>query len=641
MRSKVVISFLIAIVIFIITLVAYQHDYFLKPELVAYDFQAKLLRTEKPVHPNVKVILVDEASLKSMSELAGRWPWPRAIWSDLLDFLEMGGAKSVLFDVLFLEKQNKFNDDALIAATRHSQNVYHSLMILKEESDTQDASVAMLGVPFPKELANRFSVKQISGMHPIQMGAENNDYALPIQGLSEASKGIAVVEFAPDSDSTYRRTKPLREYQGNYFPVLGLAPFVDARTAVNFTPDAIELNDRHIPLDENGNVLINMYDLRKVDTYSMSGIFASLQKIRQGEVENLLVNPEVFKDSIIFIGASAIGTADLKSIPMHPSAPGVMLHAFFANNYLLDDFMNPPDRRVTYLSIVLGVFVTVWAVLFSRQLRYRILIPLVLLVFYVAYVILSFKSNQQVEFVPFLTATFLTSFLSFGYLSFTEGAEKRRVAHLFTQYVSKDVLNEVLNNYQKYLKSSSGKKVEITVLFSDIRGFTTMSETTTPEEIVEMLNVHFTVMAGIILKHNGTIDKYIGDAVMAFWGAPVETHNHAEQAVLAGREMIQGLDEVNRILKERGFKHEIKIGVGINTGMATIGNIGSEQKKNYTIVGDAVNLASRLESITKEQKTPLLFSQYTYEQVKDKIDCRRVGNVTVKGREQAVDIYTA
>jgi adenylate cyclase len=168
-----------------------------------------------------------------------------------------------------------------------------------------------------------------------------------------------------------------------------------------------------------------------------------------------------------------------------------------------------------------------------------------------------------------------------------------------------------------------------------------MSETEPPEKIVEMLNVHFTVMADIILKHNGTIDKYIGDAIMAFWGAPVRTDNHAEQAVMAGQEMLEGLKEVNRILKERGFNHEIAIGVGINTGEATIGNIGSEIKKNYTVVGDTVNLSSRLESITKEQKVPLLFSEYTYEKVKGKIACRLVGNVTVKGRGQAVDIYTA
>ena len=170
--------------------------------------------------------------------------------------------------------------------------------------------------------------------------------------------------------------------------------------------------------------------------------------------------------------------------------------------------------------------------------------------------------------------------------------------------MSKDVLNEVLHNYKEYLKTSAGQKVELTVLFSDIRGFTTMSETTPPEKIVEMLNIHFSVMADIILKHNGTIDKYIGDAIMAFWGAPVKTADHAEQAVLAAVEMLEGLKEVNKTLKERGFDQEVKIGIGINTGVATIGNIGSEQKKNYTVVGDTVNLSSRLESITKEYKTP-------------------------------------
>ncbi|MDA8422035.1 MAG: adenylate/guanylate cyclase domain-containing protein [Nitrospiraceae bacterium] len=242
--------------------------------------------------------------------------------------------------------------------------------------------------------------------------------------------------------------------------------------------------------------------------------------------------------------------------------------------------------------------------------------------------------------IPFLFSTVTTSFFSFGYLTFTEAVEKRRVSQLFTQYVSKDVLNEVLHNYKEYLKSSAGQKVELTVLFSDIRSFTTMSETTPPEKIVEMLNIHFSVMADIILKHNGTIDKYIGDAIMAFWGAPVPTKDHAEQAVLAGVEMLEGLKEVNRTLKDRGFAHEVKIGIGINSGVATIGNIGSEQKKNYTVVGDTVNLSSRLESITKEYKTPLIFSEYTYNKIKNTIDCKLLGNVKVKGREQPVDIYT-
>jgi adenylate cyclase len=636
MKQKTVISLLIAIFVFAIALAGYALAVFDKPELYIYDSEAKLLRADKTWDSKVKVILVDEAALKAMNGTAGRWPWPRAIWSDLLDFLALGNARVVLFDVLFLERQDQANDTALVNATRDFGQTYHSMLILREETD----SAAQTAKPMPADVVGRFALKNVGGASPVKPGTENNDFTLPISGLAQASKGLAVVEFTPDADNVYRRTKPLREYRGDYFPVLGFAPFIDAGSPVKIVSDSIQINDRRIPVDAEGNYLINMYGQHKVEAYSMSAVFSSLQKIRQGEVENLLLNPDVFKDSIVFVGTSAIGTADLKAIPMGHGAPGVLLHAFLANNYLQNDFMSPPDRRVTVLATLLAAFLTVWAVIFSRNIWLRIALPLAMFGAYVVYALLAFKSNMQVEMVPFLFATAVSVFLSSGYLTFTEGAEKRKVSRLFEQYVSKDVLDEVLHNYEDYAKSSAGQKMELTVLFSDIRGFTTMSENAPPEQIVEMLNVHFTVMADIILKHNGTIDKYIGDAIMAFWGAPVKTDDHAERAVLAGQEMLEGIKEVNRILKERGFGHEIKIGIGINTGTATIGSIGSEIKKNYTVVGDTVNLSSRLESITKEQKVPLLFSEYTYEKIKDKIACKRVGNVTVKGREHAVDIYT-
>ncbi len=640
MAKKIVISLLIALLTFSITLALSIRDQFKKPEFFFQDVQTKLLRAKKASDSRIKVILVDEASLTSMSDIAGRWPWPRAIWADLLDFLSKGGARTVLFDILFLERQDEVNDKALIDATKASQNVYQSIMIRREDPDQGPENNTYLNRPLPDEFVKRFALKNVSGMLHLKPGSEYNDFKLPIAGLAEASKGITVVEFTPDSDGVYRRTQPLRGYQGKYFPVLGLAPFIDDKSAVSIRDDAITINDRTIPVDENGNCIINMYGLNKVDTYSMSGVFASLQKIRKGEVENLLVDPETFRDSIVFVAVSAVGGADLKAIPMAAGAPGVMLHVFLAGNYLQNDFMRPPDKRLTYFSMFIGAFLTAWAVMYNKQLIMRAVFPLAMIALYTGFALFSFRLNTLVDVVPFVFAAVSTGFLSFGYLTFSEAAEKRQVSQLFAQYVSKDVLHDVLHNYKEYLKSSVGQKVELTVLFSDIRGFTTMSETTPPEKIVEMLNIHFSIMAGIILRHNGTIDKYIGDAIMAFWGAPVKTSDHAEQAVLAAAEMLEGLNEVNKTLKERGFDHEIKIGIGINTGVATIGNIGSEQKKNYTIVGDAVNLSSRLEGITKEYKTPLLFSEYTYEQIKDKINCTLIGNVKVKGREQPLCIYT-
>ena len=639
MSNKTVISLVVAILMFIVTIVGYKQGIFQKFEYSLYDAQAKLLRSGKVASPQVKIILVDEATLKYMDSKAGRWPWPRAIWADLLEYLSIGGARAVLFDILFIEhdRNNKANDIALQHATQTSQNVYHSMFLRHEDADGGEVYKAP---PLPADFIKRFALHDITGSQASKHGTENNDYALPIAKLPEVAKGVAVVEFKLDDDGVLRRTQPLRKYQENYFPVLGLAPFVNSETPITIRKDAITINDRTIPLDENGDSLINMYGPNNIEQYSMSGVFQTLQKIRKGDDSDLMISPEIFKDSIVYIGTSAVATHDSKPNPMGDDEPGVLLHAFQASNYLLNDFMTPPSKKITYLSILVGVFLTSWAILFSKRLLIRMVLPLSMLAVYIGYALISFKTNMQVEMVPFIFATVSTSFISFAYLTFTEGAEKRKVSQLFTQYVSKDVLDEVLNNYQEYLKSSAGQKVEITVLFSDIRGFTTMSESTDPEKIVEMLNVHFTVMADIILKHNGTIDKYIGDAIMAFWGAPVKSADHAEQAVLAGKEMLEGLKEINRILKERGFNHEIRIGIGINTGMATIGNIGSDKKRNYTVVGDAVNLSSRLESITKEQKTPLLFSEYTYNKIKDKIPCKLIGNVTVKGREQSVDIYT-
>ncbi len=642
MIKKIIISLLLALSICIITLFLYLRGYLEKPESIMYDIQAKLFRSDKVPDSKIKVILIDDASLTSMANIAGTWPWPRAIWSDLLDFLSIGGARAVFFDLIFFERDryNEENDRALVDATAGFQNVYHSMVIKYEKPDVDERNNTELNRPMPADFVSRFALKQITGSLDPSRDAKNNDFTLPIAGLAEASKGMAVVEFTPDIDGVYRRTQPLREYQKNYFPVLGIMPFINEKSPITVTSDSILINDRTIPIDKKGNCIINMYGLDKVETYSMSGVFASLQKIRQGEVEDLLVNPEIFKDSIVFIGASAVGTADLKPIPIARSAPGVMLHVFLANNYLKNDFMKPPDRRLTIASILISAFLTAGLVLFSKRFIVRTVFPTALMALFAGFAVLSFKANMQVEIVPFILSTVSTGFFSFGYLTLTEAVEKRRVSQLFTQYVSKDVLNEVLHNYKEYLKTSAGQKVELTVLFSDIRGFTTMSETTPPEKIVEMLNVHFSAMADIILKRKGTIDKYIGDAIMAFWGAPVRTDDHPEQAILAAQEMLEALKGVNATLKERGFGREIRIGIGINTGVATIGEIGSEKKKNYTIVGDTVNLASRLESITKEYQSPLVFSEYTYEKIKNSIDCKLLGNVKVKGREQPVTIYT-
>ncbi|MEW6213646.1 MAG: adenylate/guanylate cyclase domain-containing protein [Nitrospirota bacterium] len=636
MTKKSIISLFISTAIFIITITLYYLGTLERLDLFIYDAKTKLLRSDKEASKKIKVILIDEASLKALEGIAGRWPWPRAIWADLLEFLSIGGAKAVLFDILFTERQGGIHDSALVEATKASKNVYHSMMILREpESEEYKFE---LGRPMPEDFVSRFSFKKVQGSFRIKPGTENNNYNIPFTDLYRVSKGIGVVEFTPDNNGAFRRTKPLREYKGKYYPVLGIAPFIDDNTRVIINKDSIAINDRILPIDKKGNYPINMYG--KVDAYSIGGIFASMQRLKKGEVEDLIINPEEFKDSIVFVGASAVGVEDLKPTPIETRTPGVLLHTSLASNYLMNDFLKPPNKTFTVFSVLIGAFLTTHVVLFSRRFLIKVAFPIGMLSLYIAYSIVAFMMNSVFEVIPFVFSTLTGSFISFGYLTFTEAMERRKVSQLFTQYVSKEVLDEILRHRKDYLKAGAGLKVEITVLFSDIRGFTTFSESTPPERVVEMLNCYFSQMAEIILKYNGTLDKYIGDAVMAFWGAPMPIDDHSERAVLAAIEMLNALDEVNKTLKSKGYDFELRIGIGVNTGIATIGNIGSEKKLNYTVVGDTVNLASRLEGLTKEFNSNLIISEYTYERIKDKITCKSLGNIKVKGREKPVEIYT-
>lgn len=637
MTKKSIISFCIAAGIFIITITLYYLGILERMEFVSYDAETKLIRAHKEPPQNIKVILIDEASIKAMEGILGRWPWPREIWTDLLDFLSIGGARAVLFDILFTERQGGAHDSALMEATRTSGNVYHSMMILREELDEKEDRSG-LNKPMPEDFVKRFSLKGVHDSFLTKPGTESNNYTIPFTDLYTVSKGIGVVEFTPDIDGVFRRTRPLREYQGKYYPVLGLSPIVDENTEIGIKRNVISIKNRTLPIDNTGNYLINMYG--KVGAYSISGIFASMQKIRKGEVESLIINPGEFRDSIVFVGASAVGVEDLKSTSIGQRTPGVLLHASFLSNYLLNDFLHPPKKIITIISILIGAFLTTHIVLFSKRLLIRTSFPIGMLVLYVACSIFAFMMNYVFEIIPFVFSTLTSSFISFGYLTFTEAKEKRKVSQLFAQYVSKEVLDEIIRNRMDYRKAGAGSKVEITVLFSDIRGFTTFSENTPPDRVVEMLNCYFSRMAEIILKYNGTLDKYIGDAIMAFWGAPVPIADHAERAVLTAIEMLSALNDVNKTLKSKGYDFELKVGIGINTGIATIGNIGSEKKLNYTIVGDTVNLASRLEGLTKEFNSSLIISEYTYERIKDKITCKSLGNIKVKGREKPVEIYT-
>jgi adenylate cyclase len=618
--------------------ILYFNGTFQRLEMMAYDAMVKLKRSDKEAHPDIAIILIDEASIKAMNSLIGRWPWPRTVYADLLDFLSMGGARAVAFDILYTENERhdgaglSIGDQIFIEATYAGGNVYHAAQILRDIED--DFNKSLLDRDIPGDFREMFGIK---GLKAEENGPANNFY-LPIPELYHAARGIGVVEFEPDPDGVYRRTGLLRQYKNDFYPVMGIAPLLKGSEAdeITITDESLVLNGTSIPLHGEGKYLINMYG--KFNTYSMSGILASLQKILMGDVEDLIVYPDEFEDKIVFISASAVGVEDVKATPLESRMPGVMLHASLASNILNNDFLESANPLTTIISILIISAATVFGVLMLSNLYWRLLAALLPTGIYIAIAVSGFGSNKLYDMAPQVSTMMLSFVASFIYLSFTEGREKRKVRKMLGQYVSPQVLSEIVDKHEDFLKAEVGTKEQITLLFSDIRGFTTISEGLPADKVVSMLNHYFSVWSDVIFKHEGTIDKFVGDAVMALWGAPLRTENHAKKAVLAASEMVQKLPEINKVIEEMGLS-PIRIGIGIHTGEAILGNIGSEKKLDYTVIGDTVNLASRLEGLTKTYSCDILVSEATYESIKGTVECSYVDKVKVKGKDIAVDIY--
>jgi adenylate cyclase len=610
-------------------------------ENISFDAAAKYFRGDLETSDEVAVVLIDEASLQALNQVVGRWPWPRAIYSDLLEFFAMGEPRAIIFDILFVETQEKrvdgeigMNDRALALSTMESENVYHAVQIIVDEED--EVNKTLLNKPMPKEFLDMFAIKGVEGEFKDEKKV--NNYYLPFYELYMASKGIGVVEFASDPDGIYRRTKPLREYQGNLFPVAGIAPILDSQKTVIGEKDIL-IGNKSIPVDREGKVIINPYG--KINSYSISGIFASLQSINEGDVENLMINPEEFRDKIVYIGASAVGVEDLKASPLSPLTPGVYLHASLASNYLMDDFLHYADSRITYLFIVIFSVICTLAVLFLGKFTQKLALPIICLFGWFAAYSHFFGANFLLELIPPASSIIFSGGFSFAFLAATEGREKAKVKRMFSQYVSPEVLNQMTEHFDEYSGTGVGSTVDLTIMFTDIRGFTAFSDKTEPEMVIKMLNAYLSQMCDVILKNQGTVDKFIGDAIMAFWGAPVKIENHAEMAVRSAIGMAQNMHLVNEKIREMGMDFEVRQGIGVNTGPAILGNIGSEKKLSYTVIGDTINLASRLESLNKQFPAPIIISEFTYERIKDTLPCRILGKVQVRGKRDMIGIYEA
>jgi adenylate cyclase len=393
--------------------------------------------------------------------------------------------------------------------------------------------------------------------------------------------------------------------------------------------ERLRIGEARIPVDSAANVLVPYRGGPK--SYSYISFLDVLEK---------RVNPSLLKDTIAIVGTTAPGLLDLRATPMSGIYPGVEVHANLVSALL--DSEKPGGIKTYYPNSEFFEFLVIFFIGLGLSFLIPIASPVIALIGFlgVEAAVVSVTQVLWTNGYVFPTASILIAFLclyvlntAYGFL--IEAKQKRQFTSLFGQYVPPELVQKMADDPEKY--SMEGRKARLTVLFSDVAGFTSISEQLSPTDLAAYINQYLTSMSMIIRESGGTLDKYIGDAIMAFWGAPVDEPEHAEKAVSAALAMQKKVDELNSEFSQRGWPL-LRIGIGLSTGEMTVGDMGSQVRKAYTVMGDAVNLGSRLEGLTRMYKNKIIASQPTVDACKNFI-FRELDRVRVKGKDEPVTIY--
>jgi adenylate cyclase len=622
-------------------------------EQATLDYRYLRFNRSTPSSKQVVLIDIDEQSLKALAPSYGRWPWPRKVYKDIIEFLAMGEPSAILFDLLFTEAQLGSDDDQLLAqVSQQVPAVSHAMQF------TSDRGEDIAGVnPLPSGFDAKYPLTLAEGsVTPSQGKRAYRDYLIPNPELLKLQPRIHVVSTVKDSDGAYRRKPVAFNYEGKWYPSMLLQgvrstlkdstlKFEPGKVVISGTdPESNQPKTLFIPMDQNATVPLHFYDDdKRAETIPVAAVIDSAIKLQRGEVSDpaqLKVNPFELKNKVILIGGSAAGLEDLKATPISPAYPGVLLHATAISNALTGDFLRPVPQPINILIGFVFLLLVYYSSFYLHSIAGRVMLPLGALAAYNGAALYLFQTQSLALSMAMPSIVGLLGLLDgFAYISFVEGAERKRLTGTLNKYLSPAVAEQMAESGSDPT-AEVGRNEELSILFSDIRGFTTLSEKAEAGVVVAWLNEYLGKMTDVVFECEGTLDKFIGDAVMAFWGAPVRTEDHALRAVRAAMKMTDALVQLKaKWVREGKFGQETAIGIGINTGKVIVGNIGSEKRLDYTVIGDNVNLASRIEGLTKQCKVGMLIGPRTYELVMNSIVCRIIDFVRVKGKTQHVIIY--
>ncbi|MGM0587236.1 MAG: CHASE2 domain-containing protein [Bacteroidota bacterium] len=614
-------------------------------ERVILDYKFRYLQREDP-NDKIVMVAIDERSLNYFNQNRMYWPWPRDFYAAITDYFNQAGAEEVVFDILFdtpdfdrRSTDGEASDNHFAAMLDSADNA-----ILAFKSTPAQGQVE----PIQKEVYDRFFGYDISGLAPYQ---KPHIYtSLPIEKFASSSNLLGNTYMDPDDDGVIRKINFFDSlaYDG-YAPTLAMAAYLATQPdSITFAwkDQGLRVGDRVIPLQDDGSYLINWYKKGGVREgtfpyYSFQAVIRSLlQQRRNPDIsdDELIVPSSVFEDKVVFVGASAAGLSDIKSTPLSSleEFPGMEIHANVLNNLIDGKFITQLPYWQQLSILFLLTFGISFLIAYTRPMQGVAYIFLILIAI-VATGLLLFNMERiwfhtGMHFV--IGALTYTGAIAFKY--FSEEREKKQIKSAFGQYVQPEFVEKITDDPE--LLQLGGEKKELTVMFSDLAGFTTISESMPPEHLVAFLNEYLGAMTDIIFQNGGTVDKFIGDAIMAFWGAPIEQNNNA---ILACRSTLQMIDRLNQLAPkwvDEG-KPYVFARYGINTGPMVVGNMGSDNRFNYTVLGDAVNLAARLEPANKEFDTTAMISEFTYSRLNDEFICRQLDMMIVKGKTKPVRVY--
>lgn len=604
-------------------------------EAKTYDWRARELAANRPPNDRVVLILVDQNSLDWAQEVNGiDWPWPRQLYGAIADFCRQGGAAAVGFDILFTEPSfYGESDDRQLADALARQPNSVAVAFLAEDAGKYRTWPTTV---HPSRL-------QIAGLDEWLADKDKSTIvypraALPITTYAESAAHLANVQLAPDPDGIFRRLPLFALFSDNQLPTLGFGVRFASEPdlACRLDGNNLQVGETTVPLDRKGRALLRFRGPSGTHTsYSAAAILQSAIRIMNNEAPGP-VDPKEFRDKIVLVGFSAPGLMDLRSSPVASVYPGVEIHATLADNLLSGDFIS--EVSVKYVLLLVLLF-SLLAGLTVIGLDSAWLLGLSALGLVCLPVALGFAAYSQGYWLPIVvmeTALILTVLASLTGRYILEGRQKKFIKNAFAQYLSPIFIEELIRNPERL--KLGGERRELTMFFSDLQGFTSLSEKMDPEGLTAFLNNYLTAMTDIIHAEGGTVDKYEGDAIIAFWNAPLDLPDHATRAVSASLRCLEKLEEMQPELKKWVDK-DVFMRIGINTGQAVVGNMGSHDRFDYTMLGDAVNLAARLEGVNKQFGTWLLISENTMQETRDNFPMRLVAKVTVVGRIEPVSIY--